>query len=105
MDLEKLKQTIELMDANNQLEILNICVQSNLTINENNHGVMINLSCVSPEVLEKIQHFVNYVKDQEKELLYMENMKKEATQHIVCPPSSASMTTSTSSIQTHSNYF
>ena len=78
MNMEVLKTTIENLDKNSQLDILNIFVETGVTINENNHGVMINLSCLNENIIGKIQKYISYVKDQEKELLEMEKKKKEA---------------------------
>ncbi len=77
--LEYIRKQVELMSKHNQLEILKILHNSeeNVTLNENNYGVFINLSDLSDELLEKIQEYISYWKTQESNLKNIESKKEK----------------------------
>lgn len=75
--LENLKQTIESLCKTQHLEVLKILKKySSVKINENRNGVYINLSYVANEVIEEITKYMDYIKEQERNIEQFE-MKKE----------------------------
>jgi hypothetical protein len=46
-------------------------------LNENNNGIMVNLSLVSQVVLESIQKYIEFLNEQESELQNIEYKQKE----------------------------
>lgn len=81
INLEDLKNTIERMTKNHHIEILKILKNnSNVKINENKNGVYINLSFLPESVLEEMNNYVNYIKDQENSLQTMELQKDDFKQ-------------------------
>ena len=77
-DLENIKNKIESMSKNHQIEILKILKKvSSVKINENKSGIFINLTFLPEDVLSEIHEYLNYVYDQEKSLSQIETQKKE----------------------------
>ena len=73
-----LKDKIEQMQKNYHIEIARILIQEhNSSYDENQNGIFINLSNMTPEMHVKIQQFVEYVELQEKQLAIDENEKHE----------------------------
>jgi hypothetical protein len=78
MNLSMLKDKIEQMQKNYHIEIARILIQEhNSSYDENQNGIFINLSNMTPEMHIKIQQFVEYVELQEKQLAIDENEKHE----------------------------
>lgn len=77
MDLKNIKTTIEKMNKTNQLYILKIFYENKCNYTENSNGVFINLIYVKPEILKKINNYINYISLQETNLNKVENIKKE----------------------------
>jgi hypothetical protein len=76
--LQFIKDTIEAMSKSNQIEILKILKNdSNVKLNENKNGVFVNLSYLPLETIKKIDYFLSYINNQEKELEKIETQKKE----------------------------
>jgi hypothetical protein len=76
--LENMKNKIESMTKNHQIEILKI-LKKNPTAktNENKSGIFVNLSLLPTSTLEEIDFYLNYVHDQENSLQQLESQKKE----------------------------
>lgn len=75
--LENLKQTIESLSKTQHLEVLKILKKySAVKINENRNGVYINLSYVPDQVIEEITKYMEYIREQERNIEQFE-MKKE----------------------------
>jgi len=74
--LEHIKNKIEGMTKNHQLEILNI-LRKNPTVklNENKSGVYINLSFLSKDTMDELLYYMNYIHDQENSLKRLELQK------------------------------
>lgn len=72
-----MKTTIEKMNKINQLYILKIFYENKCNYTENSNGVFINLIYVKPEVLKKVNNYINYISLQETNLNKVENIKKE----------------------------
>lgn len=76
--LQFIKDTIEAMSKSNQIEVLKILKNdSNVKLNENKNGVFVNLSYLPVETIKKIDYFLSYINNQEKELEKIETQKKE----------------------------
>jgi len=77
LDLENIKNKIESMTKNHQIEILKILKSSpEVKINENKSGVFVNLTFLPDDVLAGIRNYLSYVHDQENSLLELESQKK-----------------------------
>ena len=76
MNLSDIKDRVEQMSKNYHVEIARLLIQKyNVSYDENQNGLFINLSNLSPEVHKTIIHFINYVDLQEKQLRDDENEK------------------------------
>ena len=76
--LSGIKDKIERMPKNNQIEVLKILKKyQNIKLNENKSGIFVNLSFLSKEILEEIDMYVNYVNDQETVINTIETQKQE----------------------------
>ena len=78
LNLNKLKQNIEAMSLEHQINILKVLKKStSVHINENKNGSFINLSFVSKEIIEKLKVYIQYIKDQENSIEELEDVKKD----------------------------
>ena len=76
--LSSIKDKIERMSKNNQIEILKILKKyQGIKLNENKSGVFVNLSFLSKEILDEIDKYVCYVNDQEAVINTIETQKQE----------------------------
>lgn len=76
--LSGIKDKIERMPKNNQIEVLKILKKyQNIKLNENKSGIFVNLSFLSKEILGEIDKYVNYVNDQENVINTIECQKQE----------------------------
>jgi hypothetical protein len=75
--LEKIKMKIESMTKHHQIEVLKIFNQFHTKLNENKSGVFINLSFLSPDIIEVLEKFIQYVEEQEDSLVIAEYQKEE----------------------------
>ena len=76
--LTSMKDKIERMSKNNQIEILKILKKyQGIKLNENKSGVFVNLSFLSNEILDEIDKYVCYVNDQEAVINTIETQKQE----------------------------
>ena len=76
LELTAIRDNIEKMAKINQVEILRILHKNpNITLNENNYGVHINLSDLSHELIHELKNYINYVNTQEHNLKHFETQK------------------------------
>ena len=76
-DLITLKDTIEKMSKYHQIEILRIfSSEQDVCINENKNGTFINLSEQKKDIIEQLQKYCVYVKEQQISLEHQEKEKK-----------------------------
>ncbi len=80
--LSDLKDKIEKMPKNNQIEVLGILkkfqnTNPNIKLNENKSGVFVNLSFLCKDILDEINKYVSYVNDQENIINTVELKKQE----------------------------
>jgi hypothetical protein len=73
-----IRDKIENMSKYNQINILRILNgHKNIILNENSYGIHINLSELKRNVINDLLGYINYVNEQENELLSMEQQKEE----------------------------
>ena len=78
MDITFMKDKIEKMQKNYHIELARMLIKEHdITYNENNNGIFINMSNLSSEINEKIGNFIDYVELQEKQLAIDEKEKHE----------------------------
>jgi len=73
--LKYLRDKIEVLTAFHQIEILRILHTNKVTFSENKNGVFVNLTYVSPEIIETISEYIIYVHKQESQLNEIEEKK------------------------------
>jgi hypothetical protein len=72
-DLQTLCTNIESLSKINQVEILRIFNKhSDMVINENKYGIHINMTDVSDVIISEIRHFLEYVRQQENDLDFID---------------------------------
>lgn len=77
-ELNYLRDYIENMSKFNQIEVLRILNKhKNIMLNENKYGVHVNLSELDKEVLKEITLYLDYIKNQEKNLIEIEQQKED----------------------------
>ena len=75
IELITLKNKIEQLNKKQQIEVLKIVTQMNISYSENNNGTFFNLSNLSNDQLSKINSYISYVSDQETTLQELETVK------------------------------
>jgi glutathionyl-hydroquinone reductase len=76
--LVTLKDKIEKMTKNQQLDILRILKKNQaIKLNENKSGIFVNISFLPQDVITDLDKYVKYVYDQENEFNVLENQKQE----------------------------
>ena len=73
--LIELKEKLENMSFDDQKEILLIFIEQNTHISENNNGSFINLSLLNEDVVEKLEKYLEYKKEQENDFNLIEDKK------------------------------
>jgi hypothetical protein len=73
--LKYLRDKIELLTAFHQIEILRILHTNKVTFSENKNGVFVNLTYVSPDIIDTISEYIVYVYKQESQLNEIEEKK------------------------------
>ena len=77
MDLKSLKENVEDLDKNYQIAVGKLLRDNDVNLNENKNGIFVNLTELSPSIINKIQEYLNYVKEQEKQLTTIEVKKQQ----------------------------
>lgn len=80
-NLEKLRKTIELLSKEHHIEIAKILKNNKIKLNENNNGIFINLNNVDNLIINQIQTYINFIKNQEIHITIDES-KKENLENI-----------------------
>ena len=75
--LNKLKIRVESMDKHHQIEVLKILSKNLCKINENKSGVYINMTFLENPIIKEIEDYLQYVKEQEENLITTEYQKEE----------------------------
>ena len=76
-EINNMRNIIENMNKFNQIEVLRILKNGNVTLNENNYGVFVNLSNLNNDNLTKLLNYINYVEAQEHNLNNVEKQKED----------------------------
>ena len=81
--LENIKQKIDGMDEKHHLHIGSILRKNTqIKLNSNKTGILVNLSTVPEETIEEITKYLNYVSDQEYSISQIESTAEELKQFI-----------------------
>ena len=77
--LDAMRVCIEKFSQFNQLAILRILHQnaSQVTLNENNYGILVNMSEIPDAILAEVETHIQYVREQERVLEDTERKKSE----------------------------
>lgn len=73
--LLQLRNSIELLSKESQIEIFKIFKENNIEFSENKNGVFINLSLVNKNVIDKLKNHMIYINKQEKIINDFESKK------------------------------
>ena len=73
--LNSIKQTIESFTKDQQLQILKILKENNVSLNENNNGTFINMTALSDDIIDKLNEYILHIDVQESELNINEKLK------------------------------
>ena len=76
-DLTILKNKIEGLEKHHQIEILKILSKNMCKINENKSGVFVNMTFLDKSILDNIEEYLKYMKEQEENLITTEYQKQE----------------------------
>ena len=78
MSINALKERIERMEKYHQIEILRILSKfTEVKKNENNNGTFVNLTELSPEIINELDKYTDYVDEQQKLLKKVETEKEQ----------------------------
>lgn len=75
--LNRLKNQIEGMDKHHQIEILKILSKNLCKLNENKSGVYVNMTFLEQPIIEELEEYIKYMKEQEENLSTTEYQKEE----------------------------
>jgi hypothetical protein len=76
-EIRYLRDSIESMNDEAHNEIFKILKKHNISFSENTNGIFVNLTEVDEPIINEIHTYVKYMNSQEKDLLNVENQKKE----------------------------
>lgn len=75
--LISLKNQIENLDKIHHIKILNILKNNDIKYSENRNGIFINMNSFNEQTIDEINKILLYIKNQEKNLIDIENIKQE----------------------------
>jgi|UniRef100_A0A6C0BWN7 hypothetical protein len=75
-ELAKMRDTIENLNKEQQIQILRLFKENKIPINENKNGVFINLTGMSDDILSKLDTHLEHIISQENLLKTTEDVKK-----------------------------
>ena len=83
--LENLVNNIENLDSKHHIEILRIIKheQPGIRITENNNGCFINMNEINDEILKKIEQYLEFNSNKEKELKEHETIKNNIIENFI----------------------
>lgn len=76
-DLINLKEKMETLNESQQLDIVRILMDNKIKFSENSNGIFLNLTNLNSSEIDEINKYIQYISDQEANLITIENMKKE----------------------------
>tara|TARA_B110000285_G_C14740812_1_gene430670 strand:+ start:92 stop:445 length:354 start_codon:yes stop_codon:yes gene_type:complete len=77
IELEKIRKIIEKLDKIHHVEIGKILKQNKIKLSENNNGIFINLTVLTPEVVLELKEYLEFIKKQERYINIDEGKKEE----------------------------
>ena len=84
MKIDELKNKIEKMDEIHQLHIGSILRQHpEIKLNSNKSGILVNLTTIPQPILQDIDKYMDYVIEQEKTLIQVENKTEDLKQQYI----------------------
>ena len=77
-NVQSLCERIENLNSSHHVAIASILKEEgNIKMNETTNGLMINMSLVSGEVIQKIERFLDFIAKQENSIQAFESQKEE----------------------------
>lgn len=74
-NIHSLKECIEQMPKYHQVEILRILTSNSVYLNENNNGTFVNLTELDDKIIQLLENYAKYVKEQQTHISKIENEK------------------------------
>lgn len=85
MEIKDIKDQIELMDKQHQIEVLRILnSDKDIILNENSNGVFVNLTDSNPTTITKLINYISYVTTQTNNIKLIENQKEVIENTFFC---------------------
>ena len=75
--LNNICEIIESMNKFNQIQILKILSKNNVTLNENNYGIHINISELDEHIIVELLNYITYFNKQEQTLNSLEKKQED----------------------------
>ena len=72
-----IKEQIELLEKQQQIQILEILNKSNITMNENKNGVFVNLTNLNIDTINELEVYIDHLNKQDQYLEQNEKIKNE----------------------------
>jgi len=76
-EIYEIKHFIEKLNKQRQIEVLKIFNENNIDISENKNGSFVNLTLIPKEILDKLNIYIKYIKDQDISLQEIEFVKDD----------------------------
>jgi len=80
-NLDNMRKNIEAMNINHHIEIGKIFKKNNIKLTENKNGIFINLTNIPSDIINEIQNYIDFVKNQEL-IISLDEVKKENIENI-----------------------
>lgn len=87
-NLKKIKNSIELFNKQQQIDILKLFINNNVNISENSNGSFINLTEIDSTIINELEKYITFINTQNSNLNNFENKKKILENKFFDKPSS-----------------
>ena len=87
-NLKKIKNSIELFNKQQQIDILKLFINNNVNISENSNGSFINLTEIDSTIISELEKYITFINTQNSNLNNIENKKKILENKFFDKPSS-----------------
>ena len=77
VNLEKIRKTIESLSCIHHVEVAKILINHNVKLTENSNGIFINLTNLSENIIQDLEHYLKFVNNQNKIIMQDEEKKEE----------------------------
>jgi hypothetical protein len=85
MEIKDIKDQIELMDKQHQMEVLRILSgDKHIILNENSNGVFVNLTDLNETTIKKLINYISYVTTQTNNIKIVETQKETIENTFFC---------------------